>query len=147
MATMAPREYLAKVMSTRLETARNTKATPFIVVRFQTNTGGEIEGWFCLSEASLPYTIEKLDNLGWNGDNIEDLDNTDVLVGAPCFIVVGDEEYDGKMRTKVKFVNRFREQRPPDENVKAGVNDYLKKLRSGAFKKKKNGEPVEEPFH
>lgn len=148
MANIAPGEYLAKVMSTRLETADNAKQTPFIVVRFQTNGGGEIEGWFCLSEASLPYTIEKLDNLGWTGDNIEELDNSDTLVGSVCSIVVGEEEYNGKMRSKVKFVNRFREQHSPDESAKAGVNDYLKKLRSGAFKKKKKDDDEDEPaFH
>lgn len=143
---LAPGEYTAEVMSTQLTTTET--GTPFIIIRFST-AKGEMDGWFCLNEASLPYTIEKLDNIGWTGDEIGELDQTDILVGKRCFIVVGEEEYKGKIRPRVKFVNKFHERRPVDTEQAGDVNGYLKKLRSGAFKKDKKGEAeVDEPaFH
>lgn len=63
-------------------------------------------GYF--TEATQDRTIESLRIAGWKGDDLTDFaDGFDFPADAPeVDLVVEDEEYEGKTRTKVKWVNR-----------------------------------------
>lgn len=85
------------------------KQTPFIAIVVEDEHGGRLTHWAYLSDAAVQYTVELLEGLGW--DTLADdfqiaaLDRTDRLVGKIAEVVVHDEEYDGKVRRKIKYLN------------------------------------------
>jgi hypothetical protein len=65
---------------------------------------GETITWFgYFTEGTHERTIESLRTLGWKGD---DLDNLDGIADNDVRIVLDEEEYDGKTRLKVKWINK-----------------------------------------
>lgn len=71
---------------------------------------GRITHYRYFSDKALPYTEADLVTLGWdptrNGWAIDDLvGENQPLAGAECSLVLRMEEYHGKSRLKVKFVN------------------------------------------
>ena len=59
-----------------------------------------------LSEAALPYTLKALRNCGWAGSDIMELDHASCGMDKNIVeAVVMHEEYDGKTRAKVKWLN------------------------------------------
>jgi len=59
-----------------------------------------------LTDAAFDKTMEVLrDVLGWTGDNLDDLNGTSKYVGKKAWAVVVEEEYKGKMQSKVSFLN------------------------------------------
>lgn len=92
------------------------KAAPQVYVQFkldnvQGNNGEDltITAYMSLSEAALKYSLEKLAAIGWHGTNIEELDrnnsNAVDLTGHKALISTAFEEYNGKNRLKVTFIN------------------------------------------
>jgi hypothetical protein len=81
-----------------------------ITVGFEDVDGNTITAYLYTSEKAWPYTEKKLQTLGWdplqNGFRFEEL-NTEPspIAGKAVQIVVADEEYDGKLRSKVQFIN------------------------------------------
>jgi hypothetical protein len=70
--------------------------------------GGEHDGqsitWFgYFTEQTVDRTLDALRYCGWEGDNLAELDSLDA---NEVELVLDEEEYDGKVRTKVKWVNR-----------------------------------------
>lgn len=57
-------------------------------------------GYF--TDAALPFTIKTLRTLGWQGSDLADLSGIDA---NEVELVVENEEYEGKNRTRVKFIN------------------------------------------
>lgn len=87
------------------------KGTGYVGVRFKDETGDTITAYLYTSDAAIARTVETLERLGWslsasNGD-LFTLHETNLIVGAKCEIVVEDEEYDGKWRPKVKWINEL----------------------------------------
>ena len=71
-------------------------------------TGGEFAGrtitWFgSFSDAAIDRTLDSLRHCGWDGDSLETIDD---LGRTEVDIVVVEEEYQGQMNTKVRWVNR-----------------------------------------
>jgi hypothetical protein len=61
--------------------------------------------WYgTFSEAAFPMTYEALRACGWRGEFIKSL-KSDLVDGAEVSLVVEPEEYDGKWRSRIKFVN------------------------------------------
>lgn len=59
------------------------------------------------------HTLTKV--FGWKGEIFEELnDFPTLLAGAECVLVVEDEEYNGKITSKVKFVNAVQKQLDKD---------------------------------
>lgn len=95
------------------------------VIRFsildEEYAGAEITAWLYCSEAALPRTVEALRYCGWEGDDLNDLST----VGSKdCELVIVEDEYNGKVRLKVKWVNELgsggvRESRTPEDQRKA----------------------------
>lgn len=98
--------YKAKPVEMELAEA-GTNKTPQVAVRFQfTEEAGELAGrtivWYgYLTEKTLARTVESLRYMGWQGTDLSDLSTAT----GDVVIVVGHEEYEGKLQARVKFVN------------------------------------------
>lgn len=83
------------------------KGTPFVLVAFEILSGpqaGQRISWFgYFTDKTVDRTVESLRACGFHGDDLAAFSdqNPDIEVQ----IVVGHEEYEGKMRAKVQWVN------------------------------------------
>ena len=57
------------------------------------------------TEAATPWTLKALRTCGWLGSDLSDLSTINPDNGADIEIVVEEEEYEGKVRQKVKYIN------------------------------------------
>ncbi len=68
------------------------------------NTEGTHIAWYgYFTEKTMDRTIESLRICGWTGDDLTNLAGIDA---NEVELVIGQEPYDGKMYTKVRWVNR-----------------------------------------
>lgn len=120
-----------KVVRTGLGEAGEGK-NPQIIVQFEDEEGNTISAYLFCTEKAWPYTEEKLQNMGWDpvqhGYRFEELnEDPSPIAGNAAEIVTDEETYDGKTRTKVKFIN------PPGgriERMEAGeAQAFAAKLR------------------
>lgn len=85
----------------------STSGKEQIAILFELTAGeqaGHTYTWFgYFTEGAVDRTLDSLRYCGWQGDNIAELDGLDA---NEVDIVLDEEEYEGKMRTKVKWVNR-----------------------------------------
>lgn len=112
--------------------------------KFNTNDGKVITGFFALSGGAAEHTLKRIRAMGYNGDDMNELTEGNVLIGNECEIEVKHETWQGKERAKVVWVD-----------PKGGAQ--VKRLEAGANIAKFNallkktpivtGDPVEEPFH
>jgi len=111
--------------------------TPCIEIEFVTLDGsGTIMAWKYLTEKAWPYTEENLKDLGWDaaerGYNFEELNTDDQspLAGVACRIAVEQEEYQGKTKHRVKFINRAGSGRATldDTQVSGTLDAFRKKI-------------------
>lgn len=65
--------------------------------------GRIITAWKYFSDGALPYTLEALRACGWRGDNPAEITIADLA--SEVELVVQHEEYEGKWRAKVSFIN------------------------------------------
>jgi hypothetical protein len=95
----------AKVLSLRLGES-SKKKSPRVEIEFAildgTFKGESFSDDFYLSEAAIDRTVDVLRILGWQGDDLSQLGSA---VGGKCQLVLKEEEYDGKVKTRTKFVN------------------------------------------
>lgn len=82
---------------------------PQVAVELQVTEEGEFHGetitWFgYFTEGTEDRTLDSLRILGWKTD---DLSNLDGICDNEVRFVVDEEEYQGKVRTKVKWINRI----------------------------------------
>lgn len=107
MPLLVDERYAAKVERPKLTT--NDKGSDGIFVHFNCGTHGNISHTIWLTPARIEYAQKDLNNLGVSTEKLasdEFWDNiTQWLDGAECEIVIGEEEYNGKTRLKVKFIN------------------------------------------
>ena len=102
--------------------------------------GWRITGFFSFSEAAVDYTMEKLRNAGWQGDDISDLSSL-CPSSTECSIVVRHEEYEGKTSAKVAFVNRsggVKLAAPLDADQRAS---FAQRMRAKAIASRQAQEP------
>src|SRR4051812_31922480 len=123
MLPMQKARYRAKAVSWQLGEA--STGTPQVGIEFEVQDGehqGErISGYFALSDAAAKYTLEKVRNCGWTGNDICELDDATAsasmaaniveLVVEPEFQIkegrtVVDEDGKIKERLRIQFVNR-----------------------------------------
>lgn len=99
-----PRTYRAKAVEYGLGTTAGGKEQ--LAVRFEVQdpeTPGQSFTWYAyFTDAALERTIESLRHCGWTGDDLSDLSG---IERNEVSIVVEDEEYEGKVRAKVRWVN------------------------------------------
>ena len=104
--------------------------------------GGEtrfVTAYQFFTDAALPFTVEALRALGWdpeaNNWDILTLDDTEVLKGREASLVLEEEEYEGKRRTKVRFINPVGGagvERLAPEAAKAFASDLRRRLMQAA---------------
>lgn len=102
---IAPGTYKARAREWALGKSQNGKEQ--IAVLFEL-VGGPHDGqsitWFgYFTDATLDRTLDSLRHCGWSSDSLAELDGLDQ---NEVEIVVDQEEYQGKTRTKVQWVNR-----------------------------------------
>lgn len=109
-------------------------------------TGGEHAGkhltWFgFFSEGAVDRTIESLRHCGWDSDSLAELDS---LSANEVELVVEDEEYEGKWRSKVKWVNRVARLQMKEQMSPAQVQAFAARLRGKtvASKQKYGAQPT-----
>ena len=108
------------------EFGESDKGTPFVQFSFENSAGDHIMGWLYLSEAAFASSVRTLRQaFGFDG-NFETLPAQ--TVGKVCSITTEFEEYDGKDRLKVKWINSLRK---PAKPLSGGVS-LLKNLTAMA---------------
>jgi hypothetical protein len=119
----SPGKYAATVASA--EFGESEKGTPFLKIDFNTDQGESISGWLYLSEKALPGSLRTLREAFEFDGNFETV--VDQITGKPCSITCENEEYDGKERIKVKWINSPRSSKPIDNQ-----ESFLKALSAKA---------------
>jgi hypothetical protein len=124
------------------EFGESTNGTPFLRLDLNTTEGESISGWLYLSEKALPNSVRTLtDAFGFNNDFETVIDQ---VTGKECSITCEAEEYQGKERMRVKWINAPRQTKPIDNQ-----NDFLKALSVKAARlpkpAPKAGAPVKAP--
>jgi hypothetical protein len=103
---MKPGTYVARATEWDLGTTDNGK--DYIGVLFRIEEGeavGQTITWYgYFTEKTEQRTIESLRYCGWEGHNFADLNGLDKNLVK---IVVDEEEYEGRIRTKVQWINRL----------------------------------------
>jgi|WetSurMetagenome_2_1015567.scaffolds.fasta_scaffold01420_34 hypothetical protein len=138
--------YRAVVSSHSLALSSNT-GTPSVHVTFSTkynisnpdapvNQTMYADLW--LTEKTFDRTMHTLTKtFGWAGGDLQELNDRPLLLtGAECVLVVENEEHEGKISPKVKFVNDI-QKRLDDENARAISHKFAGKL--AAYKQKSPG--------
>lgn len=118
-----PGRYAATVAGAEFGESNN--GTPFLRLDINTDAGESTSAWLYLSEKALPGSVRTLrDAFGFDND-FETV--VDQVVGKPCSITVEAEEYEGKERLRVKWVNGPRTTKPIDNQ-----ESFLKTLAAKA---------------
>ncbi len=116
-------KYMARGRTLTLGEAKT--GTPQVAVGFEILDGGGHISWHgFLSAAAEQRTIEAIQGMGWEGNDITELP---ALMDAGKLsrvveIVVVNEEYNGKVRPKIKFVNAVGGRMAP---LKGGALAYV----------------------
>ena len=86
--------------------------TPQIAVACTFTEGpniGRTSTWFgFLTDAAFDRTVESLRHFGWKGDDLYKLcrgDDPEGMGTQEAVAVVGEEEYEGKLRARINFIN------------------------------------------
>lgn len=88
---------------------------------------GQTITWFgYFTENTVDRTLDSLRHCGWDNDNIAELDN---LSANEVDLVLDEEEYEGKVRTKVKWVNRPARLMMKEQMTPAAAAAFAQRLR------------------
>ena len=133
--------FLAAVTATVFKESKE-KGTPSINITFETSENVEtkepiikkVYADLWLSEKAQDRSLETLiKTLGWNGDDLNELNGGDVLAGVEAWLVLEEEEYEDsfgnvKTSTKVKWINKIggKTSKPLDEAKAKSLSDSLK---------------------
>lgn len=125
---------------------KDENSAPFVILQFEyTDHSGnpcEIKYLGSLSDKARPYTIDYLRSIGYKGElksynEIRDFTlNEAKLETEDITIVIGDEEYNGKTRYKVKYFYKGRRELTDAERDKLckSVYAYVNKAPKAAPK-------------
>jgi len=107
MPTMEAGTHVARIVSTAIGTTK--KGEPQVLIRFENDHGEHITWYGYFSHKALPYTLERLKTCGWdavaNGNDVSSLHQSEMLVGNQVELVCEEEEYEGKPRVRVQWIN------------------------------------------
>ena len=95
---------------------------------FENQAGDYITWYGSLSPAALPYTIERLRNAGWTGN---DLSTIGSLVGKVCDIKVGEDTYNGTTSLKVTGIyapKKYEPKKTDAATVKSIAQQYAAQI-------------------
>ena len=116
-----------QVTATSAEFGESDKGTPFVKIDFTDAAGDTIAGWVYLSEKALTGSLKTLrDAFDFDG-NFETL--IAQVTGKPASIVIESENYEGKDRLKVRWINRAGGTSKP---LSGDATSFLKRLTATA---------------
>jgi len=99
--------YSARVTDARM--TESMSGTPGIWVKFET-PDGDISRTIYLTPATREHAQKSLNNMGIDSDRLASdefwQDPAQFLVNATCEITTAEEEYEGKSRVVVQWINR-----------------------------------------
>lgn len=105
-----------------------------IAVLFELTSGehaGQSITWFgYFTDGAVDRTLDSLRYCGWQGDNLAELDSLDA---NEVELVLAEEEYEGKVRTKVQWVNR---------PARLALKEQMSAAQAAAFAQKMRGKAV-----
>ena len=120
--------YLDGATVAALSLGKTSTGKTQLAITFET-TQGKLTVYKYFTDAAMPYTEADLRTLGWdpqeNGWRVDDLLESQEIVGNVCNLVCGYEDYNGKQTLKVKFIN--------DVNGGGGMNEKLSPDDAKAF--------------
>jgi hypothetical protein len=83
-------------------TGKEQVAVSLEVLDSVTDASEQMAWYGYFTDAAAEYTIKALRTMGWTGDDLADLSS---IKGAEVAVVVEHEEYEGKTRAKVRWIN------------------------------------------
>lgn len=154
MSDIAPGTYRAQVESTEL--GESSQGTPQIAIRFALldgeNIGKTITAFRFFSDRATQYAMKDLRTCGWTGDDVSE-EPLPGVIGTEVELVLEEEEYEGKVRVKVKWINSpngVRTGNPLDPKRRKALGAKLKGAAvasRSAAPPKTNGKPKDDvPF-
>ena len=84
--------------------SESTTGNPQFSVQFRTEHD-TISGYFSMTDKAIEHTIKKIRAMGYEGDDLADLEDGTVLKGCFCSIQITHETYNGQVSAKVGWVN------------------------------------------
>jgi len=97
--------FRAVALSVELGFTSNGHEQVAILWQLQEGHVGEKLAWYgYFTEKGTNIALKGLRAAGWKGDDLSDLSS---IIGSEALLVIQNEEYDGKMRPKVRFINRL----------------------------------------
>ena len=82
---------------------QSTTGSDQFVVSYKT-AFGSLFGYFYLTDKAVQYTLQKVRNMGFQGDDLSELGDGSVLRGNRVLIDVRHETYEGVSRAKINGV-------------------------------------------
>lgn len=127
----------------------SNKGTPTVALGFRMSEGDVDQGRVITAfryptDAALEYCVKDLRTCGWQGDDMGAMDDAE-LAANEVELVVEHEEYDGKLRAKVKWINplgggMIKSETPMDEKQKRDFGRAMAaKVRALSGGKKSTG--------
>lgn len=102
---------------------------------------GNIRAFLYFTEGAAERSMDALENCGWDGKSLRALDG---LGSIECQIVVEAEEYQGKQRLKVQWINKLSSSKPlPEDSLSALEKRLASKM---AERRAAKGDDFRDPF-
>lgn len=143
--------YLAEVKSHVLKEVGDN-ATPAInialdlIKNVQTDepVTGTVYASLWLTDAALEFSMRTMtEALGWTGTDLSEINGTGMFAGKEVWVVLEEQEYEGKTQTKVKYVNKVGGQvQKPFNPVKAKILTDKLKGKMLAYRQKAPAAPA-----
>jgi hypothetical protein len=87
--------------------------------------------WLYLTPAAFDRAVAALRACGWTGDDLSDLSSINAETSPDVEAVLGEEEYKGQFKLKVKFINPWKDRAPQDpESAKSFAQLMREKVRA-----------------
>lgn len=87
-----------------LQFSRSSNGNGQVLLTFELADGQRMQGFFAITPAAAEYTLQKLHNCGFKGDSFRAM--KDQTPNGKVELVIEHDEYRGKVRPKIKFINR-----------------------------------------
>lgn len=87
-----------------LQFGRSSNGNGQVLLTFEMDGGQRIQGFFAITPNAAEYTLQKLHACGFSGNSFREMKKQ--TPGGKVELVIEHDEYRGKVRPKIKFVNR-----------------------------------------
>lgn len=102
---MNPGTYKAKAI--RAELGESQNGTPFAAVTFRLEDHDDTIVWYgYITDKTTERTLRSLRIAGWIGNDLRTIEGDGSALREVVDLVIQDDEYNGKVRSKVQWVNK-----------------------------------------